>query len=82
MFYAFIIACAATNIEVDRSNCLTFGDTRGPYQKIESCSERTQEMISFVSSEGTVRNSIRTVLGWPPFVYVEGICVEDPSEMT
>lgn len=81
MFYAFIVACAAyANLEVDRSNCLTFQDTLGPYQTFELCAERAEEMIAF-AIEGNARLSIMSVLGKPPIIYVEGICSEDESEL-
>lgn len=80
MFFAFIVACAATNLEVDRSNCLTFQDTLGPYQTFELCSERAEEMIAF-ATEGNARLFIMSILGKPPIIYVEGICSEDESEL-
>jgi hypothetical protein len=80
MFHAFVIVCAVNlTMEIDRSRCLSFEDTWGPFRTEENCMIRANQM-SRESSEGDMNTIITRMLNYPPMIYSEGHCFRTQDE--
>jgi len=80
MFHAFVIACAASlNMEIDRSSCIMFEDTWGPYKTEDHCMIRANQMYD-EARESELNLLIIMSLNYPPFIYSESHCTVSEGE--
>lgn len=63
----YIVMVICSSVQPDR--CLTVTDTRGPYDTLERCVERREEMLR----DGVLKGAV-PLLGFPPRVTWMGLC--------
>lgn len=80
MFHAFIIVCAASfSGEVDRTRCVIFDDTWGPYITKENCDIRANQMLNDIKKDN-LSIMIAMMLEFPSMLYSQGRCVSVHGE--
>jgi hypothetical protein len=67
-------------MEIDDSSCLVLEDAWGPYITQENCDIRTAQMVNDVLY-GELNYYVGSVLGYPSFIYAEGICKIDSNSI-
>ncbi len=74
MFHAFIIVCAsALSQEIDTDTCVRMNDAWGPYNTIENCKIRSNQMKDEVLY-GILNKYTFEIMGNPELIYVEPRC--------
>ena len=77
MFSALVLACAVYSGDVSNV-CAEFKDTWGPYNTVENCSIRTEQMVDFLSAE---REFVFQSLGNPEDIVFVEFCNETEGEL-
>lgn len=74
MFIASIVACGVW-LHLQEPNCFQLKDNLGPYDTIETCATRTNQMEQVVISD-KFRNHLIIILGQPPRFTISKHCVQ------
>jgi hypothetical protein len=81
MFIASIILCAATETgTVDPNRCKALGDSRGPYETLAECEDRTDQMLLDIQASPLINQFLSSELGWPPAIVFRKNCVDNRTD--
>jgi hypothetical protein len=81
VFEALVIVCAAgLNLEVYLDRCFDFKDSWGPYNTLENCTIRQEQIVDDIL-HGELKRPTFTLLGHPPLIRAEGTCIKISNDV-
>jgi hypothetical protein len=81
VFEVLVIVCATgLNLEVYLDSCFEFKDSWGPYNTLENCNIRQEQIVGDILY-GDLQEPTFTLLRYPPFIYAEGMCIKTSNEI-
>lgn len=56
MFFAVILACSV----IDADRCILIEDTRGPYETVQQCESRVQELLTNPKFKDAISSALKS----------------------